>query len=150
MPISTSSSARRPHWSSQELNGQGAREKIVQAMAQLAKLLDLEETPDEHDVRRIVASKKDGRQMTISPKTPAPTLGPPSLPPTPPSTLERAGSSGLKRPREAPEAPSRPRSSGDKDVSTAGLPFMPSLLRVPWPDFSHQRRDSRQANNPSR
>lgn len=133
-----------------ELNGQGTREKIVQAMAQLARLLDLEEPPGEHDLRRMLASKKDGRHMTISPETPVPPLSEPSLPPTPPSTLERAGPSGLKRPKESFEAPSRPRSSGDKDVSTAGLPFVPSLLRVPWPNCSHLRRDSRPANRPQR
>lgn len=115
-----------------ELNGQGAREKVVLAMDELAKFLDVGEAPGKKSVRRRLAGENNGQGgVTSSAQTPAPRASEPALPPTPPPTAHRAGPSGLKRPSETPP---RTRPSGERDfgVSTAGPLFVPCFASYRW------------------
>lgn len=115
-----------------ELNGQGAREKVVLAMDELVKFLDVGEAPGKKSVRRRLAGENNGQGgVTSSAQTPAPRASEPALPPTPPPTAHRAGPSGLKRPSETPP---RTRSSGERDfdVSTAGPLFVPCFASYQW------------------
>lgn len=107
-----------------ESSGQAMQDKIVLAMEQMAMWLDLEEPPNESDVRRMLSCTPDRPHTASTPRAQPPRTECSSLP-TPPAP-ERAGPSGLKRTTEGSEGPSRLRSTGDNDVSLTNLLPMPS------------------------
>lgn len=99
-----------------EIKGQATHEKIVVAMVQIATCLELgQDQPNIDDIRRMLSSQKERVRITMTPHAQTPRAESVSLL-TPPA-LDRAGPSGLKRPREGSV-----RSADDKNVRLADFP----------------------------
>lgn len=112
----------------EESHGQARKEQLVQTLVQVAECLDLEDRPDEDQLRRTLSSSIENQDKnSIRAKSHArlPSIESSPSMPTPPTKERSAGPSGLKRPRpEETDSSPRALTAGARGVSLHRFPAL--------------------------